>query len=200
MIFIGHAQGRETPRVFHVGVEREAIVFDRQRSAVAKDFDRAGEVIAEDFFETFPPARSARRKSAKGKADRRHVEARVEAAAAVEANFIGIEFVKIVEDTADGKTFVVVEGMLENTDGKRAAVKHQVLADDSAAVGEAVRKLLVGGEQQEARRFRAIRADNDGFRFLALDVALRIEINSAGGAAVSMDLDAMDVGVRADFA
>src|SRR6202021_1151939 len=114
MILVGHAQGGQAPGVFHVGVEREAIILDRERSAVAKDFHRAGEVVAEDFFETFAPARGARRKTAQGEADRRLIEARVETTAPMEADFVWIELVKIVEDSADGETFVVDQRMFEN--------------------------------------------------------------------------------------
>src|SRR5271167_1310146 len=118
----------------------------------------------------------------------------------MEADFIGVEFVKIVEDAADGKALVIVQRMLEDADGKRAAVEHQMLADFAAAVGEAVGKLFVGGEEKQARGFRAIGAHDDGFGFLALDVALRVEINSARSAAIGVEFDAVNVGVRTNFA
>ena len=54
------------------------------------------------------------RETAESETDRSHVEARVESAAAVETNFIGIEFVEIVEDAADGEAFVIVERLLED--------------------------------------------------------------------------------------
>src|SRR5580658_4313962 len=104
-----------------------------------------------------------------------------------------------MENAADRKTFVVVERMLENADRKRAAVEHQMFADHAAAIGETVGKLFVGGEQEQAGSLRAIRADDHGFSFLALDVALLIEINGTGRAAIGVELDAVNIGVRTNL-
>src|SRR5271170_5749625 len=108
MILVGHAESGKSPRVLQVGIEGEAVVLDGQRSAVTKNLDAAREIVAQNIFETFAPARGARRETAEGEGDRRHIEARVESAAAVEPDFIGVEFVKIVEDAADGEALVVV--------------------------------------------------------------------------------------------
>ncbi len=59
-----------------------------------------------------------------------------------------------MEEAADGETFVIIEGMLENGVGDTAAVEHEVFADDAAGIGEAVGKLLVRGEEKQAGRFR----------------------------------------------
>src|SRR5580692_5580708 len=75
-----------------------------------------------------------------------------------------------------------------------------MLADHAAAIGEAVRKLLVGREQEQAGSFRAIRADDHGFCFLALDVALLIEINGASGTAIGIQFNAVHVRIRANLA
>src|SRR5580704_9444311 len=75
-----------------------------------------------------------------------------------------------------------------------------MLADFAAAVGEAVGKLFVGGEEQKARGFGTVRAEYDSFGFLALNVPLCVEINGSGGAAVVVELDAVNVRIRADFA
>ena len=56
-----------------------------------------------------PGGRAAERET-----DRRDIEARVETTAAVEADFLRIEFVKIMKDAADGESLVVVERMLEH--------------------------------------------------------------------------------------
>src|SRR5580704_15259914 len=100
MILVGHTQRGKSPGVLQVRIEREAIVFDGKRSAVAEDFDGAREIVAQNIFKPFAPTRTARRKATQGEINRRHVEACVEPAAAVEADFIGIEFVKIVQNSA----------------------------------------------------------------------------------------------------
>src|SRR5208282_66102 len=124
MIFVRHTERRKSPGVFQVRIEREAIVFDRKRSAVAKNLDGPRKIMAQNTLETFAPSRRAGREATQGETNRRHVETGVETAAAVEAYFIGIEFVEIVEDAADGKTFVVVQWMLEDAYRECAAVEH----------------------------------------------------------------------------
>src|SRR5580704_5483212 len=200
MIFVREAKRGEAPGVLQLRIEREAVVLDRQRRTVAKDLAGAREVVAQDFLERLAPAGRAGREAAQGETYRRHVETRVEAAAAMEANFIGVQLVKIVEDAADGEAFVIVERLFKYGRRDAAAVEHQIFADIAAAVGEAIGKLLVGREQEQARSFRAVRADDDSFGFLAPDAALRVEINGAGGAAGGVKFDAVNVRVRADFA
>src|SRR5712664_39887 len=48
--------------------------------------------------------------------------------------------------------------------------------------------------------FRAVGADYDGFCFLQVRVALFVEVDRSGDAAVVVHFDAMDVGIGADFA
>src|SRR6266852_2404711 len=105
-----------------------------------------------------------------------------------------------MEEAANGETFVIIEWMLENGVGDTAAVEHEVFADDAAGIGEAVGKLLVRGEEKQAGRFRAVGADYDGFCFLQVRVALFVEVDRSGDAAVVVHFDAMDVGVGANFA
>src|SRR5712671_7562268 len=90
--------------------------------------------------------------------------------------------------------------MIEDAGGDAAAVEHEVFTDDTAGVGETVGKLFVGGEQQQARSFGAIGADDYSFGFLQMRVAMFVEIDGAGGAAVAIQFDAMDVGIGANFA
>ncbi len=105
-----------------------------------------------------------------------------------------------MEEAADGETFVIIEGMLENGVGDTAAVEHEVFADDAAGIGEAVGKLLVRGEEKQAGRFRAVGADYDGFCFLQMRIALLVKVDRASHAAVVVHLDAMDVGLGANLA
>src|SRR6267154_2374234 len=90
--------------------------------------------------------------------------------------------------------------MIEDAGGDAAAVEHGVFTDDPAGVGETVGRLFVGGEQQQARSFGAIGADDYSFGFLQMRVAMFVEIDGAGGAAVSIHFNAMDVGVGMNFA
>src|SRR5713226_10289680 len=90
--------------------------------------------------------------------------------------------------------------MLEDGVGDAAAVEHEVLADYAAGVGEAVGELLVGGEEKQARSFGTVGADYDGFGFLQVRVALFVEVDGTGDAAVVVHFDAMDVGVGANLA
>src|SRR5882757_9514190 len=90
--------------------------------------------------------------------------------------------------------------MIEDASGYAAAVEHEVFADDAAGVGETIGKLFVGGEQQQARSFGAIGADDYSFGFLQMRVAMFVEIDGAGGAAVAIHFNAVDVGIRANLA
>src|ERR1700732_4272978 len=98
-----------------------------------------------------------------------------------------------MKQAADGETFVIVDGMLEDGGGDAAAVEHEIFADDAAGVGEAVGELLVGGEEKQARSFGAVGADDYSFGFLQMGVVLFVEVDSAGDTAVAVHLNAMDV-------
>src|SRR6266567_4149300 len=128
MIFVSHAKRGQPPGVFQFGIEGKAVVFDRQRSAMAENLHSA-------------------------------IEARVEAASAVESDLVVIELIKIMKDAADGVAFVIVERILKLPKHGAAAIKHQILAHEAARVGKAVRELLVGRKQEQARSLRSIRAN-----------------------------------------
>src|SRR6266478_4437680 len=89
--------------------------------------------------------------------------------------------------------------MFEESNGAGVAVEHQVFADETRRVGEAIRKLLVGGEEKQSRAFRAIGANDDGFGFLQMRIPSFVEINGAGSAAQLVRFDAMDIGIRANL-
>src|SRR5437016_4945252 len=99
MILVGQAQSGKAPRVLQIGINRKAVVFLGQGSAVREDFNGAREVMGDGVLEFLSPARRVRRKAlAGGKANGGHVKAGVKASPAVKADFLGIEFVEIVED------------------------------------------------------------------------------------------------------
>ena len=142
MILVSQAERGKPPGVFHVGIDRETIIFNGQGSAVAKNFKAAGKIVGECCLELLTPARSSSREGAERKSDGRHIESGIESAAAVEADFLCVEFVEIVKDAADGETFVVVELLIEKPERNAAGVEHEILADVAARVGEAVGKLF----------------------------------------------------------
>src|SRR5258708_9887190 len=90
--------------------------------------------------------------------------------------------------------------MFEETHGAGVAVEHQVFADEAAGVGEAIRKLLVGGEQEQARSLRAVGANNNRLSSLQMRIALLIEIACSSDAAQLVRFHAVDVRVRPHLA
>src|ERR1051325_10440852 len=123
MILVSHAQSGKAPRVLQIGINRKAVVFLGQGSAVREDFNCASEVVGDGVLEFLSPTRRVRRKSlAGGKANGGHVKAGVKASPAVKADFLRIEFVEIVEDAADGEAFVVIQLLVENAERNSAGV------------------------------------------------------------------------------
>src|SRR6267143_3064546 len=199
MILVGHAQSRQPPSILEVGVERKAVCFHRQRRAGRMNHHGASEIVAKGGFELLAPARRFRREAFESKKDRRAIKSRVQTATAVEADFLRVEFVEVMQDAADGEALVIIQGMVEEASGDSVAIEHQILANEAGGVGETVGKLLVGGKQEQTRGFRAVRANDDGLGSLQMSVPLPIEIESPGGAAITVQLDAMDIGIRANF-
>ena len=151
-------------------------------------------------LKSFPQRGEPGGKSAKTESDRGHVKTGVESAAAVEADFLRVEFVEIVKDAADGVALVVVGLLFKNADGDRAGVEHQIFADVAAGIGEPVGKFAGRGKQKQARSFGAVRGENDRFGFLQMYVFLVVEIDGAGGAAPFVDFNLVNVAVGTDFA
>src|SRR5215467_14436072 len=128
MILVSEAKRGESPCVFYIWVDGKAVVLFRQRGAVREDFNGTREIVGDSVLELLAPARSVGRKTTAGReVDRRHVKARIETATAIEANFLGIRFIEIVKDAADGEAFVIVELLIENAEGDAAGVEHEVL-------------------------------------------------------------------------
>src|SRR5216684_1628035 len=124
MILIGQAQRGQAPGVLQIGIEGEAVVFDRQRCTMAENLHGAIEIVSESSFEVLAPARRIGRKPAESKADGSEIEARVETAASVETDSIVIKLIEIVKDPADGVAFVVIERMLKLGKYGAAAIEH----------------------------------------------------------------------------
>src|SRR5271157_5010594 len=99
---------------------------------MAENLKGPREVVAESGFEILPPTGSSGGQAAHGKVNRGDVESGVESTAADEADLLRIEFVEIVHDAADGKTFKVVGRIVEEPQRNGAAIKHEVLADVTA--------------------------------------------------------------------
>src|SRR3981189_3871875 len=102
MILIGQAQRGQAPGVLQIGIEGKAVVFDRQRSAMAENLHGAIEIVSESGFEVLAPARRVGQEPGKGKADGSEIEARVETAAPVETDLIVTQLLKIAEEAAGG--------------------------------------------------------------------------------------------------
>src|SRR5712691_33151 len=200
MVLVGHAETWKAPGVFEAGVEGEVVAFDGERGAMTEDLQGARVIVRQRVFEPFAPARSAGGQGAGSKSYGRPIEARVESSSTVESNLLGIQLVKVVQEAADREALVIVEGMLEDARAGRVAVEHQIFANDAAGIGEAIGELLVGGEQKQTWSFGAVGADDHGLSSLQMRVALLVEVDGAGDTAVAVQFDAMDVGVRADFA
>src|SRR6267143_576921 len=124
MILVGQTERGQAPSVLQIGVKGKAVVFDRQRSAMAENLHGAIEIVRESGFEVFAPARRIGWESAESKADGSEVEARVQTATPVETDLIVIELIEIMKNAADGEAFVVVEGVLKLAKYGAAAIKH----------------------------------------------------------------------------
>src|ERR1700693_3018978 len=124
MILVGQTERGQAPSVLQIGVEGKAVVFDRQRSAMAENLHGAIEIVSESGLEVLAPTRRIGRESAESKADGSEIEARVETATAVETDLIVIKLVKIVEDAADSEALVVVKRMLKLDKYGAAAIEH----------------------------------------------------------------------------
>src|SRR5439155_23979097 len=105
------------------------------------------EILRQRRLEVFSPARCSGRKPTESKTDWREIEPRIQPASAVEADFLRIEFIEIVQHAAYRIAFVVVERVLELAGHNAAAVEHQIFADDPARICESVAKLFIGGKQ-----------------------------------------------------
>jgi hypothetical protein len=105
-----------------------------------------------------------------------------------------------VNDSSDLHALVFVQLVFEDAERPRSAVEHEVRADQSARVGKSVRKLCVGGHQEQPWRLGSIGADDDGTRSLKALASVAIEIQNACGAPLSVGLDARDVAVRPHLA
>src|SRR5260370_10429009 len=135
MIFISEAKRGKPPGVFHVRIDGEAVVFHGQRSAVAVNFKSARPIVRERRLEIFSPAWRAGRKTADAKSNRRQVKAGIQAAATVKADFLRVEFIKIVQDAADCVALVVVGLLFEKTERNGSGVEHQFFATAPAEIG-----------------------------------------------------------------
>ncbi len=105
-----------------------------------------------------------------------------------------------MQDAADRVALVVVGLLFKNADRDRAGIEHQIFADVTAGVGETVRKFTGSGKQKQARRFRSVGGENDGFGALQVHIFLFVEIDCASRAAALVNLDFVYVAVGANFA
>src|SRR5215469_4716525 len=124
MVPVRHTQSGKAPSVLQVGIERKAILFDRQRGAARMNVHRPREVMTQSVLETRSPTWRPGREPRQGKKVGSIAETGIERATAIKADPLGIEFIKIMKYAAGGKTFVVIQWMLEETDGTAGAAEH----------------------------------------------------------------------------
>ena len=143
--------------------------------------------------------RTVRRRGPNRPPRRLRPDPRVEAAAAIEPA-LGIRVVEVVDDARHLHALVFVQLVLEDAEGTRRVVEHQVLADHAARIRQPVRELRVRRHQQQPRRFGAVRPHDQRTRPLESFAPPPIEVGNAGRAARSIGLDARDVAVGPHFA
>ena len=56
MIRVGQAERGQAPGVLQIGIEREAVVFERQGRPMAEDFHSAVKILPESGLEVLAPA------------------------------------------------------------------------------------------------------------------------------------------------
>src|SRR6267143_3665921 len=188
MILVGHAQSGQAPSVFQFWIQREAVVLDWQRSAMAGDFHGAREIVCQGGLEILTPSRRSRRETAHRKTDGCEIDSRVKSAPAVESDLLWIEFVEIVQYAANGVALVFVEGMLVQAGYRRVGIEHKVFANDPARIREAVRKLFIRRKQKQSWSLGAVGANDYCLGPLQMYVALLIEVHGTGRAAVRIRL------------
>ncbi len=105
-----------------------------------------------------------------------------------------------MHDARDLHTLVFVQLVLEHGADIAAGVEHEVLADEAARIGEAIRKLRVRGVQQQARRFGAIRRNDHGARFLETLALVAIKVGDTGGAPALVGTNLEHIALGANFA
>ena len=90
--------------------------------------------------------------------------------------------------------------MLEGSQRPGGGLEHQELSHQAAGVREALRKETRFREQQQARRFRPVGAQDNRFRLLETLPLLGIEVDSPVDAPLLVGRDLSHVAVRADLA
>src|SRR5205807_3105683 len=78
MILVRHPNCGNAPRVFHGGIERDAVGFDGERRRVPKRIDGTIVISREQGLVSASPLRGVRRKTVEREVDRRRVETIVE--------------------------------------------------------------------------------------------------------------------------
>src|SRR5258708_18353849 len=112
MVFVGHSERGQAPGIFQFWIQRETVALQRQRSPMGGDFHRAREIMRQGGFKILPPPRRSRREATHRETYGREIDSRVQPPSAVEAHFLWIQLVGIMEHAADSRTLVFGKGML----------------------------------------------------------------------------------------
>src|SRR5215469_4685240 len=124
MVSICHSQCGQSPCILYIWIQRETIGFNRQRRAVAKDFECARKILLQRLLEVLTPLWGSRRQTTECKRGRSEVEARVQTAATVKTNLACVEFVKIVKNAAHRESLVIIQRLVHKTECNRGTIRH----------------------------------------------------------------------------
>src|SRR6202022_1928953 len=104
---------------------------------------------------------------------------RIDPASAVETA-LRIGIVEIVKNTRDLNALVIIDLVLEDGVHAGALIEHEMLADHTTRIGQALREEIAGGIEQQACRFRAIRRQHDGPCLLEMSALVAVEVVHSG--------------------
>ena len=110
-----------------------------------------------------------------------------------------IGLVEFLAPQAERRAAVAVERLIDIAVVQRVRVKHQVLADQAARIGDAVGEFRRNRVQHQPRRADAVAGEDHDFGGLKMLPPLGVVIDHAGGHAVLVNGDFADPAHRAQF-
>ena len=130
--------------------------------------------------------------------NRRHAAAELEGVAAHEVA-LRIGLVELLAPQAQRRAVIAVERLLDIAVGLCVRMQHQILADESGRIGDAVRKLPRDRVQHQARRADAVAGDDHDLGRLEVLLSLAIVVDDARRHAVLVERDLADAAAGAQF-
>src|SRR5450631_1683463 len=196
MVLVGHANCRDAPCVLESRVDADAVRLLRQRSAMPGRGHRPWKSL-QSLLEFRSPTRQIATRG-HGPQRRLRIDARIDAAAAVEPT-LRVGVVKIVQDAGHLHALILVQVVFEDALGTGSLVEHQVLADQTAGVGKALRKAIAGGIEEQSSSLCTIGRQHHGTRRLKMLPLVAVEITNTRGAALRVGVDVKHVTTRSNL-